>query len=161
MHSSKKRFYDSVTEKVKGKSPNLHFVSDPDSLFYELCQEFLDIPLNSQKIKDDEGNLQGVYLHTDINKTCETTVDFFNKSKLNSINELNELLDLIFDVYPDSEDDNESRQTYVFVRSQQTKQMSGYCVDCYDFTMMADNILEKIRSQTINLAKDVGKFTVQ
>lgn len=123
------------------------FIDDVDILelktedFYNLCQKFADVGLNSLKIKGEDGNLQGNFLESDILNASNELKLFLTKTKINPA----ELLSAIHRYVYKSVSDDDKREKAVFVRNDKTD-FSGayYAGTIYTFTDLPQNIMEII-----------------
>lgn len=152
MSNSKETFYASLMQKIKEFPDDLHKLTDPQVGFYELCQKYLDVALNSIKIKDESGNLQGVFQYSDMDIAQEATIEFVRK---NDIQNLDEFFGIIKRMYPKSKSDDDTRQIAGMDYSHQANMPAGYAGTLYFFNSMPSDIFEKLKTRILKAIQNL------
>ena len=114
--------------------------ADPDCCYYELCQSFLDIALNAQKYRNQNGELIGVFQFIDINKAKQKAKEFLAAYHIGSIDKF---FSVLKQDYPSSVSSDDTRQKAGWVNEGNVK-FVGYIGTLYDFTRISDEIYEKV-----------------
>lgn len=121
-----------------------------DCGYYELCQSFLDVALNAPKVTTENGELAGVFQHTDINIAKNKAHSFLQS---NNIKNLKEFFEILKDVYPLSESLDDTRQKTAVIRNY-NRDYVGYAGTLYVFTKISDDIYDKIVEDIVETLKN-------
>lgn len=144
---AKKYFYESLLQNLtSNKNDELYNIIKTEgqqSDFFELCNLFLEIPLNSEKFKDEDGKITGCFKFEDINKAKIATKQFVDKYE---IKDIDNLLVFIHDNYKKTRNPNESRDTSGMIKSDNVDSSIGFYGTYYDFTLIPvwDDIVKDI-----------------
>lgn len=132
---AKEYFYEYLLQNLtSNKNDELYNIIEKEgqqSNFFELCNTFLEIPLNSEKIKDENGNISGCFKFKDINKAKIATKRFVDKYE---IQDINNLFEIIHDNYKKAKNSNDSRNSSGMIRSEDMDYSIGLYGTYYDFT---------------------------
>lgn len=111
-----------------------------DHGFFELCQRFLDVALNAEKVIDESGKLVGVFQYSDINTAKQATREFLST---HPIVDMDSFFAILEQYYPLSISPDEHRQKAGFYK-EKNETCVGYAGTLYDFTQISDDIYKKI-----------------
>ena len=147
----KEYFYEHLLQNLTNNNDELSNIiknEEQNSNFFELCNTFLDIALNSEKFKDENERISGCFKIEDINKAKIATKQFVDKYK---IQDLDNLFKIIHDNYKKTKDPNDSRDTSGMIRNENMNSFIGLYGIYYDFTSIPiwDDIVKDI-TQFIN-----------
>lgn len=146
MLRSKERFYNGLLEDESSANNGLVFISNESSGFYELCQKFLDIALNSDKVRMEGGGIAGIFKYVDIDVAKAAVIDYANKFDLLDIKPL---LSAIEKHYEESLEENEKRPISGMDKASDGHAIIGYYGTFYVFSHINDEIFEKIKMDII------------
>lgn len=132
----KENFYNYLLQNLSTNDNNeIYKVIKTDgknSHFFELCNTFLDIALNSIKFKDENGKICGCFKYEDIDKAKIATKQFVDKYK---IKDLDNLFNIIHEYYKKTKNPNDNRASSGFIRNDSLNNYSmGLYGTYYDFT---------------------------
>lgn len=150
---AKEYFYEyllqNLTSNKNNELYNIIKKEGQQSNFFELCNTFLEIPLNSEKFKDENGNIGGCFKFEDINKSKIATKQFVDKYE---IQDIDNLFEIIHDNYKKAKNSNDNRNSSGMIRSEDMNYSIGLYGTYYDFTEIPvwDDIVTEI-TQFINI----------
>lgn len=147
----KEYFYEHLLQNLTNNNNELSSIiknEEQNSNFFELCNSFLDIALNSEKFKDENDRISGCFKFEDINKAKIATKQFVDKYK---IQDIDNLFEIIHDNYKQTKDPNDSRDSSGMIRNENMNSSIGLYGIYYDFTSIPiwDDIVKDI-TQFIN-----------
>ena len=114
--------------------------ADNDRSYFNLCQRFLDVALNAEKVIDESGKLVSVFQYSDIDTAKQTAIEFLSTHHIKDIDSFFTILE---QYYPLSVSPDEQRQKAAIYKEKNEKSV-GYAGTFYDFTRISDDIYKKI-----------------
>ena len=142
-------YIEKFTKKICEKYPDAEITKilaeNADCGYYELCQSFLDIALNAQKFKAEDGTLQGVFQYSDIDIAKAKAIDFI---KNNNVTDLDSFFKILDYAYPQSVSTNDKRPKTAFIREENCKYV-GYFGTLYTLTHISSSVYQKIANELI------------
>lgn len=148
----KEYFYEQLLQNLDSdKNAELNNIIEKEgqeSNFFELCNTFLEIALNSEKFKNENGAISGCFKFEDINIAKMATKQFVDKYK---IQDIDNLFEIIHENYKKTKDSNDSRESSGMIRNEDSNSTIGIYGIYYDFTSIPiwDDLIKDI-TQFIN-----------
>ena len=136
---NKQELYSSIIHDYPKSETAVIVSTDPDCGYFELCQSFLDIALNAQKIKNQEGGLSGVFQYSDINIAKQKAREFLSAHQIEDVDAFFALLE---QQYPLTVSPDEKRQKAGLFHEENCNYV-GYAGTFYDFTRISDDVFKK------------------
>lgn len=136
MRDEKKWFYQKVIADQQGSELASVLEEYPDCEFYELCQKFVDVGLNSDKLKGDADKVTACFRYEDMDAARNATASFVHKYKLNN---LNEFLSALKSSYFFAADSNDTRQKTATIMAD-----SFAYGKFYSFSILPDDVFSEI-----------------
>jgi len=90
----RKRFYAKLN--FAFADDGLEIIHNINSGFYELCQKYLEIALNAQKIKTDDEKISNSFNYSEMEAVKRITIEFLKKNRINNINSLLRIIKLMY-----------------------------------------------------------------
>ena len=140
----KEHFRKHIIETYSNSEVALVVGNDTENQFQNLCQKFLDVALNAQKVKTEDGKLAGVFQYADIDIAKFSTIEFIHSYK---IQDIDMLLKIIESEYSESGDPGDKRQKSGFLREENINGSFGYTGTLYLFTQISDDVFNKIKDE--------------
>lgn len=104
---NKTRFIEDTIREHPNTELSVLLTSQGDCGFYELCQKFVDVGLNSEKHKTEDFEIAAVFDYGDMDVARTATIDFIRK---NGITDVISFLEILNIRYPHSSDPSDPRQ---------------------------------------------------
>ena len=99
--------------------------ADNDRSYFNLCQRFLDVALNAEKVIDESGKLVGVFQYSDIDTAKQTAIEFLSTHHIKDIDSFFTILE---QYYPLSVSPDEQRLNILTYVPEQVSACFGFFI---------------------------------